>query len=117
MTKEDRQGYVLGRNVTEQARAHERRGTVVLSVRLSGEEFDALANFAESQEWTVSQAARAAVQQWLARPQRATHSAFISFPSGSTAYFGDIVLGTAGAEEARTEPDLDTVAPDWVLSR
>jgi hypothetical protein len=113
---EEREDYVLGRNVTEQARAKERRGTVVLSLRVSGHEFDALTDFADSEGRTVSQVARAAIQQWLAHPHRASHSASMSFPSGGMAYFGDVRLGTAGTGGATHRRDSEAVASHWVLS-
>ena len=113
---EDRQDYVLGRNVTEQARARERRSTVVLSLRLSGDEFDALGDFADLEGRTVSHVARAAIQQWLAHPYRATHSASMSFPSGGMAYFGDVGLVTAGSGGVIHRRDSEAVDSPWVLS-
>ena len=113
---EHRQDYVLGRNVTEQARARERRGTVVLSFRVSGNEFDALSELADSEGRNISHVARAALQQWLAHPHRAAHSASMSFPSGGMAFFGDVRLGTAGTGGAIHRSDSEAAESSWVLS-
>ena len=50
----------LGRDVTEQARARENRGTVVISFRLKTSEFDDLCAAATLQDRTVSEVARMA---------------------------------------------------------
>ena len=52
--------YVLGRDVTEQAKAREKRGTVVISFRIGLDEFDRLSDLAESEDRTVSWIARRA---------------------------------------------------------
>ena len=98
------QDYRLGRKVTEQARAREGRGTVVVSFRVSGEEFDAVSDLADSQGKTVSQVAREAFRQGLtfAGP---TRWANISFPNGSSVSFGNADQGTFGTGE----PDVEKI--------
>jgi hypothetical protein len=84
------QEYILGRNVTERARAQENRGTVVLSLRLSSVEFDMLSDLAESQGRTVSQVAREAIQVSFKHRNRETYSADLSLSNGSAFTFGDM---------------------------
>ena len=52
--------YKLGRNVTDQAKAKENRGTVVISFRIKADEFDRLCELAKLNERTVSEEARKA---------------------------------------------------------
>ena len=87
---QNNQEYILGRNVTERARAQENRGTVVLSLRLSSVEFDMLSDLAESQGRTVSQVAREAIQGSLKHRARETSSAYLSLLNGSAFAFGDM---------------------------
>ena len=97
--------YVLGRDVTEQAEARESRGTAVVSFRVSGDEFDALSELADSQGKTVSQVAREAFRQGLTSAGP-TRRAAMSFPNGVVAYFGD-------PDDERTsgtgEPDVEKI--------
>lgn len=60
-----KQGYRLGREVTEQARAREARGTVVVSCRLSAIEFDALSELAEQEDRAISEILRHALRRTL----------------------------------------------------
>ena len=86
--------FVLGRNVTEQAKAVEGRGTVVLSIRLSADELDSLSIIAEAEDKTLSQVVREAIRQWRSNRQRETRRAAMSFPNGNMLYFGDTTQGT-----------------------
>jgi hypothetical protein len=97
-----RQDFILGRNVTEQAKAHEGRGSAVLSLRLSGEELDSISNIAEVEDKTLSQIVREAIRQWLSNRQRETRWAAMSFPDGTMMYFGNTAHGTFGTGEPRT---------------
>ena len=94
--------YILGRDVTEQAQAQESRGTVVVSFRVSGHEFDALSDLAESQGKTVSQVAREAFRQGLTSAGP-TRRAAISFINGNKVYFGSADEGTFGTGEPHVE--------------
>ncbi len=98
------QDYRLGRKVTEQARAREDRGTVVVSFRVSAKEFDALSDLADSEGKTVSQVAREAFRHGLtfAGP---TRWAAISFINGSMVSFGDAYQCTYGTGE----PDVEKI--------
>ncbi len=98
------QDYRLGRKVTEQARAREDRGTVVVSFRVSAKEFDALSDLADSEGKTVSQVAREAFRHGLtfAGP---TRWAAISFMNGSMVSFGDAYQSTFGSGE----PDVESI--------
>ena len=93
------QDYILGRDVTEQAQAHENRGTVVVSFRISGDEFDALSDVADGQGKTVSQVAREAFRQGLTS-RGPTQWAAMSFAGGNMVYFGNAESSTFGTEEA-----------------
>ncbi len=86
---EDQNDYILGRNVSDMARATENRGTMVLSLRLIGEDFDALSDLAERQGKTISQVAREAVRIWLRNGERESYRAVVSFINGSSVSFGD----------------------------
>ena len=57
--------YRLGRDVTDQAKATENRNTIVLSLRLNAQEFDALSDLANSLDRRISEVARAAVRHYL----------------------------------------------------
>ena len=98
------QEYRLGRKVTEQARAREDRGTVVVSFRVSAKEFDELSDLADSEGKTVSQVAREAFRHGLtfAGPSR---WAAISFINGSMVSFGDAYQCTFGTGE----PDVEEI--------
>ncbi|MCE2470242.1 MAG: ribbon-helix-helix protein, CopG family [Dehalococcoidia bacterium] len=65
----ERTDYVLGANVTEQAKAREGRATSVVSIRLADDEMSALAAAAEQEDKSLSQVVREA----LARRGMATH--------------------------------------------
>lgn len=52
--------YILGRDVTEQAKAKEKRGTVVISFRINADEFDRVCDLALSKDRTASWVARRA---------------------------------------------------------
>lgn len=99
MSKQD---YVLGRDVTEQAQARESRGTVVISFRISADEFDALSDIAVGQGKTISQVAREAFRQGLTSNGPIQWAA-MSFPGGNMVYFGNAESSTFGAEEADIE--------------
>ncbi len=94
-----REEYVLGRDVTEQAQARENRGTVVISFRISSEEFDALTKHAGVQGNTVSQIAHEAFRRGLT-PREPTLWAAMSFAGGNMVSFGNVEAGTIGTEEA-----------------
>lgn len=96
------QDYRLGRKVTEQARAREGRGTVVVSFRVSGEEFDALSDLADSEGKTVSQVARDAFRQGLTSAGP-TRWAAISFINGNMVSFGNADEGTFASGEPEVE--------------
>ena len=96
------QDYRLGRNVTERAQAQESRGTVVVSFRVSNNEFDALSDLAESQGRTVSQVAREAFRQGLTS-DGPTRRAAISFLNGNLVSFGTAYGGTFGTGEPEVE--------------
>lgn len=109
--------YVLGRNVTQQARARENRGTVVISFRISGEEFDALSDVADGRGKTVSQVAREAFRQGLTS-RGPTQWAAISFPGGNMVYFGNAEPGTFGPnEETDIEGEIQISDGFMVLSQ
>lgn len=55
--------YRLGRNVTEQAQGLESRGTIVVSVRLDAREFDALSDYADGQDRSISEVVRAVIRR------------------------------------------------------
>ena len=57
--------YRLGANVTEQAKAREHRGTVVVSFRLRIDEFDELTDIATQHDRTVSEMARRSMRLGL----------------------------------------------------
>ena len=97
-----REEYVLGRDVTEQAKARENRGTVVISFRISNEEFGALTENAGVQGKTVSQVAREAFRQGLTS-RGPTQWAAMSFAGGNMVYFGNAESSTFGTEEADIE--------------
>ena len=99
------QDYRLGRKVTEQARAREGRGTVVVSFRVSAEEFDALSDLADSEGKTVSQVAREAFRQGLTSAGP-TRWAAISFINGTMVSFGDAYQCTFGTGE----PDVEKIS-------
>lgn len=61
----ERTDYVLGRDVTEQARSHEDRTTSVVSLRLSSEEMDALCAVADQEGKYLSDVVRDAVRRHL----------------------------------------------------
>ncbi len=61
----ERSDYVLGRDVTEQARSHEDRTTGVVSLRLSAEEMDALCAVADQEGKYLSDVVRDAVHEHL----------------------------------------------------
>ena len=94
--------YILGRDVTEQAKARESRGTVVVSFRISGDEFDALSDSADGQGKTVSQVAREAFRRGI-KSRGPTQWAAMSFLGGNIIYFGDAERGTFGTGEAEIE--------------
>ena len=96
------QDYILGRDVTEQAQARESRGTVVVSFRISANEFDALSDIADGQGKTVSQVAREAFRHGLTS-RGPTQWAAMSFAGGNMVYFGNAENSTFGAEEADLE--------------
>jgi hypothetical protein len=90
----EQQDFVLGRNVTEQAKAVEGRGSVVLSIRLSASELEFLSNIAVADDKTLSQVVREAIRQWRSNRQRETRRAAVSFPNGGMLYFGDTTQAT-----------------------
>lgn len=92
--------FILGRNVTEKAKAQENRSSVVISLRVSGNEFDLLSDVAESEGRTVSQVARKAIQQWLTHRDRETQWVALSFISGTKVFFGDSSGTTYGSGES-----------------
>lgn len=61
----ERTDYVLGRDVTEQARSQESRATGVVSLRLSAEEMDALCAVADREGKHLSDVVRDAVRKHL----------------------------------------------------
>ena len=81
--------YILGQNVTDLAQGKEGRRTVVLSLRLLGEEFDALSDLAEIQGRTISQVAREAIRMWLRSREHESYQASVSFANGTSVSFGD----------------------------
>ncbi len=64
--------YRLGRDVTDLAKATENRGTVVVSLRLDAREFDALSDYAEAQDRSISEVARAAIRRGTPRMNEVT---------------------------------------------
>lgn len=88
------QEYELGKNVTDSAEGENRRGTVVLSLRMSGTEFDAISDSAERQGKTVSQVAREAIRSGLSIAGRDPYQASISFTNGAAIHYGDITMTT-----------------------
>ena len=97
-----REEYVLGRDVTDQAKARESRGTVVISFRISSEEFDALTEYAGAQRKTVSQIAREAFREGLTSRSQ-TQWAAMSFAGGSMVCFGDVVGNTFVSVDSNVE--------------
>ena len=59
----ERTDYVLGRDVTEQARSQESRTTGIVSLRLSAEEMDALCVVADREGKYLSDVVRDAVRR------------------------------------------------------
>ena len=110
-----RDDYILGRNVTEQAQSREKGETVVLSFRLSGEEFVTLSEFAESHGRTVSQVAREAIQQWLLDRGRDPRWAAMSFSGGTRVQFGDVSGSTFRAGEPDVEFNLTVEETDVIV--
>ncbi len=70
----ERTDYVLGRDVTEQARSQESRTTGVVSLRLSAEEMDALCAVADKEGKYLSDVVRDAVRKHL-KSRKAKQSA------------------------------------------
>ena len=61
----ERSDYVLGRDVTDQARSHEDRTSSVVSIRLSAEEMDTLCTVADQEGKYLSDVVRDAVRKHL----------------------------------------------------
>ena len=90
MTQTKNKDYVLGRNATDLARVKS-SGTVVMSLRLSVEEFSALSNLAESEGKTVSQVAREGIRERLeqAGKRHYEYNATLGIPHvGIDIYYG-----------------------------
>ena len=86
---DERDDYVLGRNVTKQALGKERM-TSVVSIRLSSEEMDAVSSVAEREGKTFAQVVREAIKETASAKRREFGwSAAVSFRNGSGARFGD----------------------------
>lgn len=97
--------YVLGDNVTEQAKAQENRSTVVVSFRVSESDFDRLSSLAVSQGKTISQIAREALQKGIASTARTTRmGGAISFVGGNMVSFGSMTVGTFCTGESQATP-------------
>lgn len=97
MNKNDRD-YVLGVNVTEQAKAQESRGTVVVSFRVSDKDFKRLSTLADSEGKRVSQVAREALLLGLnTSVELPQSSASISLGDGAMVSWGNAYIGTSGA--------------------
>lgn len=97
-----REEYVLGRDVTEQAKARESRGTVVISFRISKEEFDALTDYAGLQGKTVSQIAREALREGLTSRGQSQWAA-MSFVGGSMVCFGNVEDNTFASVDSSVD--------------
>ena len=87
---DERDDYVLGRNVTKQALGEEEL-TSVISIRLSSEEMDAVNIVAEREGKTFTQVAREAIRQMnSAKRGEYAWSAMMSLPNGARFGFGDL---------------------------
>lgn len=87
---DERDDYVLGRNVTKQALGKERL-TSVVSIRMTSEEMDAVSAVAEREGKTFAQVAREAIREMTAAKRRNSGwSAAMSLSNGARFGFGDL---------------------------
>lgn len=86
----ERADFELGADVTAQAKAEGKRETVVLSVRVSADEFRRLDALAQVTGKSVSQLAREALSSYSPAPSgsQATYSVTFAFPSETTSRKG-----------------------------
>ena len=89
--------YTLGENVTEQARAKSKKGTVVFSVRLSVAELRHLEEVSKASGSSVSQVARDAITAYTAPSleQKVLTSLQDGSSTGPTMMTGPIIPGTS----------------------
>jgi hypothetical protein len=105
----DDEELVLGKDVTELFGSKEKRGTVVLSVRVSAEELEAIEAASDAEGKTVSQVVREAVRNCLQVSRRSEPTVTVSFWNGEAV--SSVRTGpstqTSRASQVRTErPDL-----------
>lgn len=81
--------YELGEDVTQAAAAKERKGSVVLSVRLSSHELAKLEQVAQASGKTISQIVREAVTGFVPMGRTANYGVVIS-QHGNLVTFGDV---------------------------
>ena len=87
---DERDDYVLGRNVTKQALGKEGLLTSVVSIRLSSEEMDAVNAVAEREGKTFAQVVREAIRRMDSAKRGYGWSAQMSLPNGARFGFGDL---------------------------
>jgi predicted transcriptional regulator len=80
--------FVLGEDVTKLAAGKARKGTVVVSVRLSGDEFRELATLSQLQGRTPSQVARDALREYVLGQHQSQATITVSLSGGATIVTG-----------------------------
>ena len=102
---EDNQGeFVLGDDVTSLARSRLRKGSVVLSVRLSAEELAAVDALASENGKTPSQIVREAIRDYVHGSRAVVPTVTISLVGGSTLATGAVSIVTRAASAVNYHP-------------
>jgi hypothetical protein len=104
-TRREEEEYVLGQDITDAASAKSRRGTAVLSVRLSVDELSEIDAISRATGRTASQVVREALGGYLHASKYAQPTITVSIEGGGTFTAGSSGLSTR-AGQALNLPEL-----------
>ncbi len=94
MTANENEEFILGEDVTGQAKSKSRGGTAVIAVRLSLEELAQVESISRETGRTVSHVVREAIRNWLRFEVSGQPTVTVTYEGGPTTTVG--TLGTQG---------------------